>query len=133
MFQGLRLVRGAGVARRNTFSSYHYYHHQRTIVLPTITTATRTALNRHRPVPKTTTANPASLSRSIHATTALRLAITPDSSTPAPPSTTASHVAAPANISTEEYHELADDYLDHLVSKLEALSEQRDDVDVEYN
>ena len=33
----------------------------------------------------------------------------------------------------EEYHELADAYLDRLVSKLEGLSEQREDVDVEYN
>jgi hypothetical protein len=33
----------------------------------------------------------------------------------------------------EEYHQLSDAYMDALVSKLEQLQEQREDVDVEFS
>jgi len=76
---------------------------------------------------------PARPYRSFHAAIACRHPITPDSSAPAPPLTSPTYVNAPANISNEEYHERADAYFDALVSKLEALSEEREDVDVEYS
>ncbi|EGS23058.1 mitochondrial frataxin-like protein [Thermochaetoides thermophila DSM 1495] len=38
----------------------------------------------------------------------------------------------PADITTAEYHRLADEYLDALLSRLEELQDEREDVDVEY-
>nr|6FCO_A Chain A, Mitochondrial frataxin-like protein [Thermochaetoides thermophila DSM 1495]6FCO_B Chain B, Mitochondrial frataxin-like protein [Thermochaetoides thermophila DSM 1495]6FCO_C Chain C, Mitochondrial frataxin-like protein [Thermochaetoides thermophila DSM 1495]6FCO_D Chain D, Mitochondrial frataxin-like protein [Thermochaetoides thermophila DSM 1495]6FCO_E Chain E, Mitochondrial frataxin-like protein [Thermochaetoides thermophila DSM 1495]6FCO_F Chain F, Mitochondrial frataxin-like pro len=37
-----------------------------------------------------------------------------------------------ADITTAEYHRLADEYLDALLSRLEELQDEREDVDVEY-
>lgn len=37
----------------------------------------------------------------------------------------------PAEMSAEEYHEISDAYMDHLVGKLEELAEAREDIDVE--
>ncbi len=48
----------------------------------------------------------------------------PSDSTPAAP--------APVEMSTEEYHQLADTLMDELVTKIEKLQEDREDVDVEY-
>lgn len=42
-------------------------------------------------------------------------------------------VSQPTDITTTEYHEVADRYIDHLVATLEELQEEREDVDVEYS
>jgi frataxin len=39
----------------------------------------------------------------------------------------------PADLSNERYHELADDYLNSLIEKLEQLQEETEDVDCEYS
>lgn len=58
----------------------------------------------------------------------------PETADPAPrtvePENTAS---APTEITTEEFHEAADVYIDQLVATLEELQEAREDVDVEYS
>lgn len=41
--------------------------------------------------------------------------------------------AAPVDLTPEQYHELSDLYMDVIVSNLEELQENRDDVDVEYS
>ncbi len=41
--------------------------------------------------------------------------------------------SGPADITTEQFHELADQYLDALIEKLEALQEETEEVDVEYS
>jgi len=40
--------------------------------------------------------------------------------------------SAPSDITIEQYHEVADDYLNALVEKLEQLQEETEEVDVEY-
>lgn len=40
---------------------------------------------------------------------------------------------SPTLLSTDEYHKLSDTYIDSLVSKLEAMQEEREDIDVEYS
>jgi hypothetical protein len=128
MFLSLRLIRGGGLARRNSFTTAGYL-----TTATTLRTASSSVFVANRQHASSKSVMPSLRGNGIHTTTALRQAITPDSSTPSPPSTSSSPVAAPANISLEEYHELADSYLDRLVSKLEGLSEQREDVDVEYS
>ncbi|KAI9768550.1 MAG: Mitochondrial chaperone Frataxin [Geoglossum simile] len=118
-----QLARGGGAAARG--NSFIAASHQ---ALAPSTTAARAAsffILTHHYVPTPTT-----LRKNIHTTPSTLQAITPDSSAPSP---TSSHTAAPANISIEEYHELADRFLGDLLVKLEGLSELRDDVDVEYN
>lgn len=39
----------------------------------------------------------------------------------------------PAELTTEHYHELSDEYLDNLLNKFEAAQDERDDLDVEYS
>ncbi|KAI9804685.1 MAG: Mitochondrial chaperone Frataxin [Piccolia ochrophora] len=41
--------------------------------------------------------------------------------------------ALPASLSDEEYHERADALMDEIVDKLEALQEEKGDIDVEYS
>ena len=41
--------------------------------------------------------------------------------------------SAPAELSMSEYHKLSDQYLERLVDKLEALQEQKEDIDCEYS
>lgn len=41
--------------------------------------------------------------------------------------------SGPAEITTEQFHEVADQYLDALIEKLEALQEEAEEVDVEYS
>lgn len=43
------------------------------------------------------------------------------------------HVTQAAPLSTDKYHQLADDYLETLLAELEELQEQREEVDVEYS
>ncbi|KAI9777094.1 MAG: Mitochondrial chaperone Frataxin [Geoglossum umbratile] len=120
-----RLVRGGGPARQSSFIAAGH----RALAPTTARAASSFAPARYVSIPQAPTTH----RKSIHTTPTTSRAITPDSSTPPAPSTTPSHIAAPANISIEEYHDLADRFLDSLVVKLEGLSEQRDDVDVEYN
>ncbi|KAL2024349.1 hypothetical protein VTK56DRAFT_8831 [Thermocarpiscus australiensis] len=42
-------------------------------------------------------------------------------------------IKTPANITDAEYHTLADEYMDKLLTHLEELQDQREDVDVEYS
>lgn len=42
-------------------------------------------------------------------------------------------MAEPASISDEEYHELADGFIETLVAELEGMQESGDEVDVEYS
>lgn len=46
---------------------------------------------------------------------------------PSPPSN------EPTPLSTDEYHKISDAYIDTLVAQLEAMQEEREDVDVEYS
>lgn len=41
--------------------------------------------------------------------------------------------AQPAVLTSEQYNELADAYMDSMVERMEQLQEERDDVDVEYS
>jgi len=91
-----------------------------------------------RPAPKRrpNTVVPPSIStaRSFHISVRSYKGITPDSADPKPNFTPAAeHVAEAAEISTERYHELSDAYIDNLVSVLEEIQEDREDVDVEYS
>ncbi|KAL8708533.1 MAG: hypothetical protein Q9220_006586 [cf. Caloplaca sp. 1 TL-2023] len=43
------------------------------------------------------------------------------------------HPLTPEPLTPDRYHRLADKYIDHLVSKLESLQEEREDVDCEYS
>ncbi|OCL09085.1 arabinogalactan endo-1,4-beta-galactosidase [Glonium stellatum] len=59
--------------------------------------------------------------------------IMPDSADPAPKESEANeHVTAPTELSHEEYHQRADEYLDLLVNRLEQQQESRQDLEVEY-
>lgn len=59
----------------------------------------------------------------------------PDTAEPSPsnPEPEAHKVTAPTDISNDEYHELADRYMDHLCEKAEQLQETREEVDVEFS
>lgn len=41
--------------------------------------------------------------------------------------------AKPAELADQEYHELSDTYLDHLLTHLEERQDTSDDIDVEYS
>ena len=43
------------------------------------------------------------------------------------------HVTQATPLSIDQYHKLADDYLDSLIEELEELQDERDEVDVEYS
>lgn len=57
--------------------------------------------------------------------------ITPDNQ-PSKQAVTPPVTRTPAPLTTPEYHTLADAYLDRLLTALEELQDQREDVDVEY-
>ena len=59
----------------------------------------------------------------------------PDSSDPAPPVNEDSETAQlrAAEVTAEQYHELADTYLENILRELETLQEQRQDADVEFS
>jgi len=59
--------------------------------------------------------------------------LSPESENPTPKEAEShSPAAAPAEISVERFHELADQYLDSLIEKLEQLQEETEDIDCEY-
>ncbi|RGP61994.1 hypothetical protein FLONG3_10364 [Fusarium longipes] len=62
--------------------------------------------------------------------------IMPDTENPAKPlneTERAEPTAAVAEITEQEYHEIADEYLDNVVGKFEELQDQREDIDVEFS
>jgi frataxin len=63
-----------------------------------------------------------------------RKGLSPDSEDPQPKEAEPHTVdAAPLELSIERYNQLSDEYIDAIVSKLEELQEEREDVDVEYS
>ncbi|KAK3315500.1 hypothetical protein B0H66DRAFT_502391 [Apodospora peruviana] len=66
-------------------------------------------------------------------TSADRKGITPDDAPPRPKPDTPEAVKTPAEITESGYHMVADEYLDRLVTHLEDLQDQREDIDVEYS
>lgn len=73
-------------------------------------------------------------SRFLSTTPAFSKGILPDSDDPAPPNVQPSGVkAVPAELSDDEYHVLADDYMDTIYSRLEDVAEKNSEVDVEYS
>ena len=77
------------------------------------------------------------LSQSNFSTTvSAKKGIMPDTENPAKPLTEAEQVqptAAVAEITEQEYHEIADQYLDNVVGRFEELQDQREDIDVEFS
>lgn len=64
---------------------------------------------------------------------AMQKGILPDSENPPAKQAEDSPVTAtPAEISEGEYHQLADEYLETILSKFEELQDEREDVDVEF-
>ena len=76
--------------------------------------------------------------RSFHASATRLKGLSPTSSEPEPPKGEhaggAGHVAQPAALTTDEYHDLADQYIDALVLKLEEMAEEAvEKLEVEYS
>ncbi|KAJ4310559.1 Mitochondrial matrix iron chaperone [Neodidymelliopsis sp. IMI 364377] len=71
--------------------------------------------------------------RAFHATTSMR-GIMPESENP-PPKESEDHEnpTVPTDISTTEFHERADEYLNELVERLEEAQEKNPDIEVEYS
>jgi frataxin len=61
-----------------------------------------------------------------------RKGITPDDKAPNPVETPPV-TKTPADISDSEYHAVADEYLEKLLTQLEVMQDQREDVDVEFS
>lgn len=76
-------------------------------------------------------------SRPFSSTYAPRKGLQPDSEDPKPPATedhSGHHALEPAHIADSEYHELADQYIDTLVLKLEEMAEEaKNGIEVEYS
>lgn len=71
--------------------------------------------------------------RRFISTTADRRGITPDDKARSTVPESTYVPKTPADISEGAYHTVADEYLDKLLSRLEELQDQREDVDVEYS
>lgn len=101
-------------------------------------TSTPRQLSSLRPTFQTTTYRSISIP-SIHAqrlfstTHRTSKGLLPETDNPAPRVAEAHPPAAPIELSTEAYNELSDVYMDRIVARLEALQEEREDVDVEYS
>lgn len=104
------------------------------------TSTTRTALF----APRRAVAAPASRallvpffmtkSRFLSTTPSQTRGILPDSDDPAPPNVQDDGVKAiPADLTDGEYHEVADAYLDVIVSELETLADKNESIEVEYS
>ncbi|KAH7250099.1 uncharacterized protein BKA55DRAFT_690337 [Fusarium redolens] len=62
--------------------------------------------------------------------------IMPDTENPAKPLNATEEIhqnAVVADITEQEYHDLADEYLDNVVGKFEELQDQREDIDVDFS
>ena len=67
-------------------------------------------------------------------TTPDRQGITPDNKAPEPKDdVTPEVIKTPADLTDTGYHLVADEYLDRLVTHLEELQDEREDIDVEYS
>lgn len=67
-------------------------------------------------------------------TTSARKGITPDNKAPkSKAAVTPEVIKTPADITDSAYHLVADEYLDRLVTYLENLQDEREDIDVEYS
>src|SRR3569833_2898723 len=73
--------------------------------------------------------------RLLSTTRMFQKGITPESENPPPPTQPESPpvTAVAAELTESEYHELADQYLDNLLSKLEDLQETNERVEVEFS
>lgn len=72
-------------------------------------------------------------SRFLSTTPAQSRGILPDTDDPAPPNVQDNAPkAVPAELNDTEYHELADEYIDVILSRLEEVGEKDEGVDVEY-
>lgn len=71
--------------------------------------------------------------RAFHGIANRKFTTATPSQQPATPSPAEPATNEPTPISTDEYHKLSDAYIDTLVSQLEEMQEEREDVDVEYS
>ncbi|KAH7192048.1 uncharacterized protein B0J16DRAFT_299312 [Fusarium flagelliforme] len=79
---------------------------------------------------------PTLLQSNFSTTVSHKKGIMPDTENPAKPLNEAEQVqptAAVAEITEQEYHEIADQYLDNVVGRFEELQDQREDIDVEFS
>ncbi|KAF5625908.1 regulator of mitochondrial iron homeostasis [Fusarium tjaetaba] len=80
---------------------------------------------------------PSTLSQKYFSTTVSdKRGIMPDTENPAKPLNEAEEIhqsAVVADITEQEYHDLADEYLDNVVGKFEELQDQREDIDVDFS
>ncbi len=84
--------------------------------------------------PSTSSSSTPQLMRNLHLSATFRKGISPESAEPEPKSRLESgHAADPAPISTEDYHKVADGYIEKLVHKLEQMQEEKGDMDCEYS
>jgi len=100
-------------------------------------TATRTSFLRPAVLPiapRACRASSIAAPRSFSTTRPSPKGLSPETDNPQP-SEPESHVTAsgPADITTEQFHEVADQYLEALIAKLEELQEETEEVDVEYS
>lgn len=72
--------------------------------------------------------------KAFSTTSAAFKGLSPESEDPQPKEAEGhDNVAKPAELTAEQYHELADAYMDTLVERMEQLQEESDQVDVEYS
>ena len=72
--------------------------------------------------------------RSFSTTPTASKGLSPESEDPAPKEAESNiKTAQPAELTNEQYHELADAYMDSMVERMEQLQEEKDEVDVEYS
>jgi hypothetical protein len=75
-----------------------------------------------------------SASRTLHSSTANARGLIPETSEPQPRESEADEIATrPTPISIDDYHQLADSYLERLLAQLEELQEKNGEIEVEYS
>ncbi|KAK7635866.1 arabinogalactan endo-1,4-beta-galactosidase [Phyllosticta citricarpa] len=125
----------ARLAARAQRSSVHLNHHQLLRTRP---------LSARIPIPATTITTtapgtPASSSRAAFSSSSIARSILPDAETPPPrqsepaDSDVTANLREPTLLTPEQYHELADEYLEALLVKLEEKSDAGEGVEVEYS
>ncbi|KAK8248403.1 frataxin [Phyllosticta capitalensis] len=129
-------VRAAARAHRSTASSSQLLLRTRPlsarITIPATTAAARNT------TPATPWGTPAiAASRRSFTSSSIARSILPDAETPPAPQTTddvtANNLRVPTELTNEQYHELADEYLEALLVKLEEKSDAGEGVEVEYS
>lgn len=106
---------------------------------PTLLRPTRNTISRGQPLVSSHQPQPyAFRKRTFHASATRPKGLSPTSSEPEPPKGEhaggAAHVAQPATLTTDEYHDLADQYINALVLKLEEMAEESSEkLEVEYS